>query len=72
MRQAIREKKNIGPISLETQISCVKEEIERREKVYPPHIRANPQYADVYNRALLAMRAVLDTLTALKCREDEK
>ena len=56
--------------SLADQIAEVKREIAMRERVYPRFIAAGKLTQAKADFALAAMRAVLDTLTALKDKRD--
>ncbi len=69
--ERVRTKKNIGPITLNDKIECVRRELGMRERVYPRWVAAGKMTAEKANKEILTMRAVLDTLTAMSW-EDEK
>lgn len=59
------------PISLDAQLACVAREIKMRERVYPRWVATDKMTAAQAERELAAMRAVLDTLSALKPAEPQ-
>lgn len=59
------------PISLDDQLACVQREIRMRERVYPRWTATGKMTAAHAERELAAMRAVLDTLAALKPAEPQ-
>lgn len=54
-----------APVSIESQIECVKREIGMREHVYPRRVADQKMTQSLADRELANMRAVLATLEAL-------
>lgn len=52
--------------TLADEIACVRREIAMREKVYPRRVADNKMRADVADRELETMRAVLNRLLSIK------
>jgi hypothetical protein len=52
--------------SLADQIACVEREIRMREQVYPRRVGDRKMKQEAADREIAAMRAVLDTLLAVK------
>lgn len=55
-------------IPIGDQIDCVERELRYRERVYQRRVDAGKMSAELAERELLRMRAVLDTLRALQER----
>ena len=53
-------------MNIDSQISCIKNEISRRKKLYPDHVLAGKMSQDYSELEILKMQAVLQTLTQLK------
>jgi hypothetical protein len=56
-------------VDLAVQISCVKREIALRERVYPRQVKLGRMAEGKADQELVAMRAVLATLEALKAAD---